>query len=499
MISSKVADRICQEALKDALRSACSARESSSLRRQFWLAIGSLTTAVMLLMLTSERVTAQDASITKAPVDIGTRKTGEDWPTFLGPTQDSKSTETGILTDWSQGKLKVVWKTKLTESYSIGSISRGRFVQFDRVDDEAVVLCLESETGKELWKWKVPTSYQDFYGYNGGPRCSPVIDDERVYYFGVDGLLACLELATGKLIWKVDTQSEYGVVQNFFGVGSTPVVYEDKLLVMVGGSDEASQKLPPGRLGQVKGNGTGIIAFDKQTGKELYRTSNELASYASLKLATIENQIHCFAFMRGGMLDFDPGTGEEFAFFDWRARILESVNASTPVNFKDRVFISETYGLGSACLQVTDSGLKEVWKDGERARDKAMQTHWNTAIYHDGYLYGSSGRHSGGADLRCIDARTGEVKWSQPGLTRCSLLYVDGHFVVLGEYGSLFLIKATPDRFELITEATVTEGEEGKPQSKLLKYPAWAAPILSHGLLYVRGDDYLVCLELIPE
>ena len=124
-----------------------------------------------------------------------------------------------------------------------------------------------------------------------------------------------------------------------------------------------------------------------------------------------------------------------------------------------------------------------------------MLLHWNTPVYHQGYLFGSSGRHSGSAELRCVEWATGETQWSEPGLARASLLYVDGHLVSLSEDGLLRLIKATPTAYELVGEYQ-PNGDDGRP---LLEYPAWAAPVLSHGLLYVRGKDRLVCLELIPE
>ena len=187
--------------------------------------------------------------------------------------------------------------------------------------------------------------------------------------------------------------------------------------------------------------------------------------------------------------------------FPWRASIRESVNASVPVVIDDHVFISETYGPGSALLKVASGKSEVVWQDEARGREKAMQTHWNTAIEHEGYIYGSSGRHTSGAELRCIEASTGKVMWSKPRLARCSLMYVDGHFVCHSEYGQLILLEATHEEFKPVTDIELIRatGEETARKVLLLKYPCWAAPILSHGLLYVRGDDRLVCLELIPQ
>lgn len=427
------------------------------------------------------------------PADLSTAKAGTDWPEFLGVDRNSVSTEKGVLTDWKAGKQpKILWKRKLGVSYGIGSVSRGRYFQYDRIGDDSVLFCLNAETGKEIWKFSHPTQYTDLYGYNGGPRCSPIIDGARVYIYGVGGWLHCLQIADGKLVWKKNLNDEFGVVQNFFGVGSSPIISGNLLLVMVGGSPASSSELPPGALGRVESNGSGVVAFEKMTGKVKYRVGEELASYASLKTAEINGRSWCFAYARGGLLAFNPATGKKDFNYPWRARILESVNAMTPVVKGDEVFISETYGPGSSLLKVKPGGYDVVWKDDDRSRDKAMQTHWMTPILVDGYLYGSSGRHTHNAELRCIEWKTGKVVWSEPDMTRCSLLLVDGHFICLSERGQIWVIKPNPEKLEVVAE-TLYQDELGEP---LLNYPAWAAPIVSHGLMYIRGNDHLLCLDL---
>jgi hypothetical protein len=131
-----------------------------------------------------------------------------------------------------------------------------------------------------------------------------------------------------------------------------------------------------------------------------------------------------------------------------------------------------------------------------------MQCHWSTPIHVGGYLYGCSGRHAANAELRCIELATGRVMWREPGLTRTSLLLVDGHLICLGEDGVLRLLKLNPRRYEEVSAVVLRPtGAPGKPDTTaepLLEYPCWAAPVLSHGLLYVRGRDRLVCLEVIP-
>jgi hypothetical protein len=221
-----------------------------------------------------------------------------------------------------------------------------------------------------------------------------------------------------------------------------------------------------------------------------YQITNELASYSSPVLATIHGRRWCFVFARGGLIGFEPASGKVDFQFPWRAEDLESVNAANPVVVDDLVFISETYGPGSAVLRVRPGGCDVVWSDAnKRNREKSMQCHWATPIHCDGYLYGCSGRHPHNAELRCIELATGKVMWSQPRLNRTSLLKVDGHFVCLTEEGQMLLLKINPHKFEPVSVGNTEE---------LLSYPSWSAPMVAHGLLYVRDERRVVCWEIIP-
>jgi len=292
------------------------------------------------------------------------------------------------------------------------------------------------------------------------------------------------------------------VVQNFFGVGSTPVVEGDLLLVQVGGSPRGSDDKS---FEDLESNGSALVAFNKYTGEVKYKVGKELASYASPVVTTIGKRRWCFLSARGGLLGLEPSTGKIDFHYPWRAKSLESVNASNPVVVGQRVLISECYEVGAALLEVKPTASpREIWTDKDKgARSKRLMCHWMTPIHVDGYVYGSSGRHTGEAELRCVELATGKVMWREKDLTRCSLLLVDGHFVCLGENGVLHLIKVNPRKYEEVSSLLLRLPDKGgKPDPEgetLLEYPCWAAPILSHGLLYVRGDKRLVCLELIPE
>ena len=415
-----------------------------------------------------------------------------DWNNFLGPEQNGKSQEKITIKPWTETGPTVLWTIEIGTSYGSPSIANGKVYIFARHGDKARLSCLESRTGNELWRFEYLTDYEDMYGYNNGPRSCPIVDNERVYIFGAEGMLHCVNVKNGKPIWKVDTVQQFNVVDNFFGVASAPAVEGDLLIVQIGGSPLGTPKDIWESRGKPKPNGSGIVAFNKFTGDVIYQIADELSSYASPIFTNINERRWGFAFLRGGLVGFEPKSGKIDFHYPWRHNQIESVNASSPVIVGDLVFISESYGIGSSVLQVSPGGYKVVWKDRPNSRNKAMEMHWHTAIHHEGYLYGCSGRHSGGAEFRCVELKTGKVMWRSRVNERASLLWVNTYFIYLGEYGRLLLLKCIPEKLDIISQSVPTD----KNGRQLINYPAWAAPVLADGRLYVRGKDRLICFVL---
>ncbi|MBI3861400.1 MAG: PQQ-like beta-propeller repeat protein, partial [Planctomycetia bacterium] len=383
--------------------------------------------------------------------------------------------------------------------------------------DNEVVECLEADSGKRLWKKDYPTDYIDPYGYNGGPRCAPLLTADRCYTFGAEGVLTCWKLDDGEQVWQRKTAEDFRIPPAFFGVGACPLLEDGRLIVMVGGHPEA-----------------GVVAFDAATGKTLWqkvgpetfpappvrierdRPPAKLASYATPLAATIHGKRHVLCFMRPGLVSLDPATGEVNFSFWFRSTIHDSVNAARPVVAGDLVFLSAAYETGAVLLKVQPDGkgCTEIWSDVD-----AMQTHWSTTIHHDGSLYGFSGRHEVGSSFRCIERDTGKLMWQtheddtgdQPDpkdgrgrnepkyYGRGSAILADGKFIVLGERGVLALVDVNPREFREISRVHYPEAG----------YPSWAAPVLSRQRLYLNvareikdptgrsGHDYhLLCLDL---
>lgn len=431
--------------------------------------------------------------------DLSTRR-GEDWGTFLGPTGDGRSAAAGIAVPWPEQGPRVVWHAVMGEGYCAPAVASGRAVLFDRVGDRLRLRALAAETGGALWETTRPVRYIDSFGYDGGPRAQPVVAGDRVLAYGPDGRLECRALFDGALLWEVDTPATYHVVPNFFGVGTAPIVVEGDgralVVVQVGGSPPGTKPPSPERLDVVRGLDSGLVAFDLRDGAEVWRSSDQLASYSVPVRANLGGRAGILAWMRDDLVAVDSSSGKVLDRFRWRSDELFSVVAASPVVSGDRVLLSECYGPGSVLLEFVDGAFRELRRDRPGARPRqALKAHWNTPVLQAGHLYASSGRNSGDAQLVCVDWESGAVRWSEGGLGRASVTLVDGHLLVLGEYGDLVLARATPDRYEEVSRARPVDPVGGRP---LLAPPCWAAPVVARGLLFVRGEGRVACLDLLP-
>lgn len=398
-------------------------------------------------------------------VMLSTSLPAADWPRFLGPQRDGTCTEEGLAAKWPAGGPKALWKRDVGEGFSTPVVVGGRLVLFHREGDDDVVECLEAGSAKERWEFRYPARYRDDYGMGNGPRATPTVSNARVYTFGAQGMLHCLDLADGTKRWAVDTHEEFDVHKGFFGAAGSPLVDEDRVLLNVGGRD-----------------GAGIVALDAKTGKLLWKATDHEAGYASPVLATLGGRRHALFFTRRGLVGLDPETGKVHFDFYWRARINASVNAATPLVLGERVFISSSYRVGAALLEIEGSEVRPVWKS-----DESLTNHYATSVHRDGFLYGFHGRQEYGPELRCIEVATGKVRWKTDRGPAGSLLLLGDRLLIIFEDGEMVLARATPEEYAPISTA--------RPLSPTTR--AYAA--VSDGRLFARDETQLVCLDLRSE
>jgi outer membrane protein assembly factor BamB len=384
-----------------------------------------------------------------------------DWPQFLGPGRDGISRQTGLLLRWPKDGPPPIWQRPVGAGFSGPVVARGRLVLFHRLGNKEIVTCLDAATGKEKWQFGYPSTYQDDFGMDEGPRSTPLIDGNRVYTLGAEGRLHCLELENGKKIWERSLNADYEIPKGFFGVATSPLLEGNLLLLNIGGKS------------------AGIVAFDKDTGQDVWRATNHEASYSSPVAATFGGNRRVVFFTREGIVLLDPRTGKVAYSKRWRARMHASVNAASPVVTDDLVFISACYGTGAILLQVGSNRVEELWKSNE-----VMSNHYNTCIQSKGYLFGYDGRQEEGARLRCIELKTGKVRWTDNHRGCGSMILAEDQLIILNEHGQMVLAEATPDSYKEWARVQV------------LTAPCRSPIALADGLLYARDSKKLVCWNL---
>ncbi|MFQ5412970.1 MAG: PQQ-binding-like beta-propeller repeat protein, partial [Phycisphaerae bacterium] len=312
-----------------------------------------------------------------APKPLPPGAVTHDWAAFLGPTHNAVSSETHLLRDWPDTGPTLLWEMHAGTGYASPAVVGDRLVYFHRIGDVETIECLHPETGEYYWSYSYPATYKDRYGFNNGPRSSPVIAHDLVFTHGAAGVMHAVDLRTGNVVWRRDLSAEFNVPQNYFGVGSTPLVHGRLVIINVGGrrgDDDNAQPYPC------------VVALDTRTGKTVWAGGDQWgASYASPVPATIHGEDRIIVLAggdsrppTGGLLSLDPGTGHIDWRFPFRSRKYESVNAATPVVVGHQVFVSSAYRTGGSLIDIRPDGTHAIaWNTN------ALRCHFGTPVHHD--------------------------------------------------------------------------------------------------------------------
>ncbi len=390
----------------------------------------------------------------------------QDWPQFLGPTRNGSSAGPPLVETWPKEGPTTLWQKKVGSGWSGPVVSGGKLILHHRVADKETVDCLNAKTGEVGWSFTYPTGYRDSFGFDDGPRATPSIADGKVFTFGAQGMLHCLKLSSGEKLWSVDAKKEFQAPNGFFGIACSPLVEGNAVLLNVGGR-----------------GGAGVVAFDKENGTVRWKATDEEASYSSPVAATVNGKRCAFFFNRAGLVALEPGSGKVTFEFPWRPANNNSVNAATPLVIDDLIFISTCYDKGAALVRFREGAPDKVWSG-----DEILSSHYATSLHHQGFLYGFDGRADPGfqppPSLRCVELKTGKVRWSEESLGAGIVTLAGNRLLILTDKGQLVLAAASPKEFKPLARA------------QILPTDVRAHPALAGGLFYARSKNRLVCVDL---
>ena len=409
-----------------------------------------------MVLILAVLLTSLGAQLRLSPVS------GADWPQIHGPNRNGVAADEQIDSTPSPR-----WRFPVGQGYAGPAVVDSVVYLFHRVGNVERLDALDLDTGKRLWKVDFDATYRGGINPDSGPRCVPLVHQDRIILFGAAGVAHAVDRKTGAKLWTRDLYGDYRGQEGYFGAGSTPVAVDDRVLFNVGGRPSA-----------------GLVALSLSNGKTLWSSTDEGASYSSPAVASVRGNPSVVFLTRYNAVAVNPQNGKVAFRFPFGRR-GPTVNAATPIVIQDRLFLTSSYQVGAALLNLKAPD-QAIWEN-----DRSLSSQYNTPVAKDDFLYGIHGREDvGSADLRCIETGTGRVVWSQPNFGVANLILVGDQLVAITNEGELIIAKASPSQYSEIGRYRVS------------KHSTRALPALSQGRLLVRdnqGDEgELICLDLRP-
>lgn len=403
---------------------------------------------------------------------------GADWPQWRGPNRDGVCSETGLLKSWPADGPKLLWETTgFGPGYSSMAIVNGRLytmgdISLGSEQTQCVIAC-DLATHKRLWAVKVGPVHND-----GGPRCTPTVDNGYVYAIGTSGDVVCVDAQTGSVRWSRNFEKDLGVGKNpGWRFSESPLIDGDKLLCTPGGRNAV------------------MVALNKNSGELIWKCSmpdigrkgKDEAGYSSIVITEAGGVRQYVQLTNKGLIGVAASDGR----FLWGYnKIANSVaNIPTPIVYGNFIFCSTAYNTGSALLELTAAGNGVDAKEVYFLNARTLQNHHGGLVRVGDYIYG--GHDHGKGKPTCVEAKTGKVMWQkdQPGGGSAAVLYADGNLYFRYEDNTLALIEADPQNYNLISTFKL-------PRRPGISGPGWSHLVIVDGRLYARHSDVLMVYDI---
>lgn len=417
---------------------------------------------IALLLLPFAALTVARAALPAKPAS------GNDWPSYRGPNGNGV-TAADFGKAWSADGPKSLWKAEASRGFSSitvsGSVASTLMTRDHEGSPMEHCVAMDAATGKELWAQPLKIAkYQgggDEGGGGDGPRSTPAIDGGKIYVYGANLDLYCFDGKTGRQLWAKDIAKDYGG-KNISWQNATSPVIVGNLVIVSGG-----------------GKGAAFLAFDKATGGLKWKGEDDTITHATPTVATIHGKQQVIFFTKEGLAAVTPQDGKVL----WRQPYKFNVStAASPVVYEDIVYCSAGYGVGGGAYQISkDWKSTELW----RSEGNDLANHWSTPVVKDGYLYGMfQFKNYGDGPVKCVDIKTGEVKWSQAGFGPGNVILSGDRVLALSDKGELVLFSASPDAYKELARADVLDGK------------CWSTPTIAGGRIFARSTTQAGAFEI---
>jgi outer membrane protein assembly factor BamB len=425
----------------------------------------------------------------------------ENWPQWLGARRDGVWREKGILAKFPKGGPKVLWRTPLGAGYSGPAVAGDYVYVMDRIRatdargkplrptrkgilGKERVLCLNAKDGEGVWKHEYDCPYT--VSYPSGPRTTPVVAGKRVYTLGAMGDLYCLDARKGKRIWSKDLVKEYKLDGPPLWGYAAHLLLDGKLLYCL-----------------VGGKGSAVAAFNKDTGKEVWKAlDSEEIGYSPPMIYKVGGKRQLIVWLSESINGLDPASGKVLWTQQYpadRKPQRPAVNIATVRCDGERLFVSTFYhGPMMLKLSAGKPAAQVLWrgKSHDPFRPDGLHIMMAAPVLQGGYVYGVCGS----GELRCLDANTGKQMWQTYDLTggkktasaTAFLVPQGGRFVVFNDQGELILAKLTPKEHKVIDRARILEPVQAARGRKVV----WSHPAFAQQCVFARNDKEMVCVSL---
>ena len=395
----------------------------------------------------------------------------DDWPQWRGPNRDGAWRETGILETFPSDGLKVRWRAQVGAGLSSPIVAEGRVYVTDVGSDSKLmkpkalerVQCFDEATGRVLWTYQYEAQYYD-WAFDpkspNGPSCTPLVQDGRVFTRGAAGDLCCLDAIKGTVVWKRNTSTEYGLAE-LSGTTPSPVIEGNLLIIVVGGKPEA-----------------GVLALDKNSGKEIWRALSDRWTYSSPIVITAGGQRQLIVWTPEAVISLDPVTGKMW----WRHPMTTLYADATPIFDHDLLLVSGVMFQ----LDPDKPAASVLWH--RRLNDTSIPLLQDGCVYADT----SNGR------LVCLDARTGQQVWETDKVTdhqggaSIHLTPNGGSVLLFTDQGNLIRARLTRQGYEELSRVHLIDPTYTFGGREVV----WPPPAYANRHVFVRSDKELVCASL---